>query len=431
MLRQKAAMIIFLVIVFFFSFLFKIGYIYMSNNLSGGIAPDTLSYLRYSDVFLHLKFMEPTGVSKYDGRIARLPGFPAYLALVRTILIKDSSSPNSYMSREVAIQYLDSYKNTLRIISIIMFSICSVIVCYIVLKLFGWKAALISGPFAIGSPSIAFWSHWILTESLFTLLLLISILCIIKFSIAIEKKMFTICISGLIFGYASLTRHTLPPMFIVIISWFLLHGFISKNISFYIKVSSIFIVSFALIYGGWSARNTIVLGNMNLSAGESAFEAGKQRLFRTHTPDSKNNMEIKKIKFYQEYSKFPLEKKTKYIFKAMFIKFKEFWSITLMGTHQSFRNSTWIKYHVLFYCFSFPFMLLSLLFIAKDESNIILLCWFILFYFTAVHTILMAGGGISSRYRVPIEPYMSILTSYGVFHFYNWISSSRKKLKCA
>jgi len=302
-----------------------------------------------------------------------------------------------------------------------MYALCAVLSYYIVLKVFGWKVSILSMPFVIGSASTAFWCHWPLTESLFTLLFLLSITGIISFSVSEQNNFLIMILSGLSFGFASLTRQVLFPMILFIVIWFLIRGFQSNKRKVYMQSCLVFVLSALLLYGGWMVRNVIVTGKTSstiLRVGDKT----RQSLFRLNTRRgidwNSQNMDEKKKEFFREYSNRPFKNKVLGITKRMLTKFSEFLQIRPNGTHQTFWNSMWIKYYVIYNSVTFLLMLVSLFFINRGTNGIGLLFWLIIFYFVAVHTVLMVGGGIFARYRVPIEPYMSMLAAYGLSRVY-------------
>jgi len=383
----------------------------MSKNAKGGRAPDSTLYFRYSEIFLNGEFMELTNVPKIDRRIAERPGYPMFIALVRSVFGKDFASLNNY----------DTFRHVLRIIAFLMYALCAVLSYYIVLRVFGWKVSILSIPFVIGSASTAFWCHWPLTESLFTLLFLLSITGIISFSVSEQNNFLIMILSGLSFGFASLTRQVLFPMILFIVIWFLIRGFQSNKRKVYMQSCLVFVLSALLLYGGWMVRNVIVTGKTSstiLRVGDKT----RQSLFRLNTRRgidwNSQNMDEKKKEFFREYSNRPFKNKVLGITKRMLTKFSEFLQIRPNGTHQTFWNSMWIKYYVIYNSVTFLLMLVSLFFINRGTNGIGLLFWLIIFYFVAVHTVLMVGGGIFARYRVPIEPYMSMLAAYGLSRVY-------------
>jgi len=408
---SKRKVVLCMVIVFILVSFFRVGYICMSKTTKGGGGPDSWTYFKYSEIFLNGEFMELTNIPKIDRRIAERPGYPIFIALVRSLFAKDFASLNNY----------DTFRHVLRIIAFLMYALCAVLSYYIVLKVFGWKVSILSMPFVIGSASTAFWCHWQLTESLFTLLLLLSISGIILFAISEHKNSLILILSGLAFGFASLTRQVLFPMILFIVIWFLIYGFKSDRRRVYIQACLVFVLPALLLYGGWMVRNVIVTGKTYstiLRAGDKM----NHSVFRVHTRRgidwNSQNVEEKKEVFLREYSNRPFTQKVLDIGKGMFTKFCEFLQIRPIGTHQTFWNSIWIKYYVIYNSVTFLLMLVSLFFINREKTGLGLLLWLIIFYFVVVHTVLMVGGGIFARYRVPIEPYMSMLAAYGLSRIY-------------
>jgi hypothetical protein len=81
---------------------------------------------------------------------------------------------------------------------------------------------------------------------------------------------------------------------------------------------------------------------------------------------------------------------------------------------QNFWNSNFIKFWMLYYGITFLLMLVSLRF-CRSQFEIFSLLWLIILYFTLVHSILFVGSGLSGRFRLPIEPYISILAGLSLY----------------
>lgn len=100
-------------------------------------------------------------------------------------------------------------------------------------------------------------------------------------------------------------------------------------------------------------------------------------------------------------------------FRALGAKFSEYWTLSIVGSSQTWRNSLVLRGYLIYYGVTFVCMGLSFFFFRRNPWALAFL-WMILVYFTLVHMVTLRGGGAANRYRVPLEPYMGILAAYGM-----------------
>ena len=378
--NQRWIFATFLFMVFVFSFTCKIAYVVYTDNLDfGGGAPDTITYMRASTEILEGKLFSSTDVPT----LGEYPGFPIYLTMLRLIIGDEMFG--------------------LRMASIVMYSLICVLACYFAYISFGKISALLTAPFVVLSPVMTFWSHFVLSESLFTFLLLISMIgC--AYLIRFERHQITVgAVSGLAFGFASWTRPILFPLIAffclgLLVRWLLLRKGLSKG--FLVLILCAF-----LLFGSWAIRNTLVLGKSHIPF-LRGLEIQKKVLIHYFTDDSEEKL--------QHIVRGPFLDKASFFATSGGKAFYRYWYFSLLGTHQTFWNSNVVRLYVFYYVPTFIMMLLSLKYFRR-EAEILSLLWLLIIYFTLVYTLTFYGGAISGRFRIPIEPYISILAGYSLF----------------
>jgi hypothetical protein len=410
--RRRCLLVLFF--VFFASFTVKVGYFVVAkvgyfhadhsnwNAWKDPFSADTtVFYLPASEAIIAGNVFN----NKNDDRfvkftLAKYPGFPFFIALVKSIV-----GDNIVL---------------IRISCLLLFSLVSSLSCFLAYKAFGTEVAFLTAPFAIFSPLMTFWSPYILTESLFSVLLLFSIIVLVCVNTAEKANWVLPLLGGAAFGYASWTRPTLIPFICFIPLWYALLR-IRKKVASTSPIGSpivVFCISCMVIYLGWGVRNVLVTGSWHfpIISSEHWLSIKASLLGNTDVETSRAQvLDIIKIGTLMS--------------KNLLQKFIIFWhpgvySPEMEASGQTFWNSNVIRFFILYYLFTFPLMLISLRYILKDFAVLSLL-WLLVLYFTIVHTVI-AGWPNVSRYRVPIEPYISILAAYGLYHLYSAIRIKRK-----
>ena len=392
----------------------KVGYLHASSAnwdawKDPGASDFKQSYVPASEAIMSGYIFDNKNISpKASEKLAKFPGFPSFIALVRSIA-----------GDNIAI---------LRLSCIFLYSLSSALTCFLAYRAFGKDVAFLTAPFAILSPLMTFWSFYILTESLFTLLLLISITVLIHVAKFEKTNWLVPALGGIAFGYASWTRQVLIFSIVLIPLWYVLNALFHKPKTMIPAKALIIFVIFAMaIYFGWAARNVILTGNsyMPIKSGINELKKpfkGVVNLWKINTPhntvlNNKPNEQLEKTS--------NINKSLKFFQKILISPFTAYWHLGLASSHQTFWNSNIIRFFVIFYLFSFSLMLISLRYLLRDFMPLSLL-WLLIVYFTLVHVI-VAGWSNVSRYRVPIEPYIYILAAYGLYKVYSAIKLKYSK----
>jgi 4-amino-4-deoxy-L-arabinose transferase-like glycosyltransferase len=397
--------------VFFASFTVKVGYFVVTkvgflhashSNWSAWKAPgssDTkVYYLPASEAIMAGKIFTNKDIDKKVAlTLVKWPGFPFFIAIVKSI------TGNNIV--------------LIRISCLLLFSLASSLSCFLAYKAFGTEVAFLTAPFAILSPLMTFWSSYILTESLFSVLLLFSIIVLVCVSKAERTNWILPLLGGIAFGYASWTRVVLIYFICLIPLWYALLRTRKKVISANLII--VFLISCMVIYLGWGVRNLIVTGSWYFpSPGSGLLGIIKGKFVANPGVETSGTQVLDIIKYGT------------FVSKNLLQSFIVFWhpglySPEMEASGQTFWNSNGIRIFVIYYLSVFSLMLISLRYICKDFAALSLL-WLLILYFTIVCTVVTGWPNVS-RYRVPIEPYISILAAYGLYHLYSAIRTKRNQ----
>jgi 4-amino-4-deoxy-L-arabinose transferase-like glycosyltransferase len=148
--------------------------------------------------------------------------------------------------------------NAVRMIQILI-SLGIIYVIYrLALRLFDEKVGRVAALIFAVYPSLIVFSHFVLTEILFTFLFLVFVYFFVAF--LQHKKYLDIFLTGLFLGLAALTRSILYPFMVITIVFMaavLRDSFANKT-----KWTSLLIAGCLLVTAPWSIRNTMMYGSL-------------------------------------------------------------------------------------------------------------------------------------------------------------------------
>lgn len=202
---------------------------------------DSQSYLRPAQNMLtHGVFSQDT-TPPYTPDALRTPGYPAFLALF--MLLFGTEPYIGIVAAQVVIGALTS-------IGLLLLG----------QKLFNSSTGLLVGFLHAIAPMQVSMVGWILTETLFTALLVSGLLLLVT---GFQKsKWWMFGLSGLIFGLAALTRPIGLWMLVPLVLALLLHDLPRPRW----QPALLFVVGYALVAGLWMGRNYIHFGRTSLSS---------------------------------------------------------------------------------------------------------------------------------------------------------------------
>jgi 4-amino-4-deoxy-L-arabinose transferase-like glycosyltransferase len=277
--------------------------------------------------------------------------------------------------------------------------------------IFNNKIAVLSGVISIFYPPLIFSTSQILTETLFTFLLLLGIFVIIK-----TRTYTTLTITGIIFGLALLTRPFLLFFIPFLLYWIMLNSKYNT-----LKSITVLCIGLSLILIPWTVRNYLKLDSFIPFA-----NVGGLTLYNSYVVPQKgfgyNSLEGIRDEYFKinretERNKYLFGKSTEYIkenplkvIKLTFTKlalfvypFDGYWYSIRLGS----------KYNI-FWGIIFCFCLLGIVinFSEIDINQKLLYFSFISFL---IGIMLFYG---SPRFRLPIEPLLICYAASGIIFLY-------------
>lgn len=395
-------------LIFIVSYCIHVSYVFylnMSLDKMLGVTSDSVSYMKAADDIRN-GYVFKKGYISSKSYLETRPGYPFYLALVKTI-----TNDNIFWTN---------------IVRLSIYPLISTLTCYLSYITIGMRKTLFVIPFTLFSPILLFWNRHYLTDGLFTLLVVMCVICIIKI-VNNKNAWFTAIVGGMVFSCASWTRPILLPFIFFVILWFfMLKKY--KNIVLPVKTISVFLLTIFFTFNIWTVRNLIVTGETNIQM-LKVLDRTKKELSAHKTKEKIVVDGLKKQPpAYQTTEKALDSKKTpghsifhKTVFylNSMFKSFKIYWHISMRGSTQNLGNSNFMRVWVFYYSIAFTLLVLSLFF-TKNEFAPFSLFWLFIVYINLVYMTLTFSSGNVSRHRIPLEPYISILSGYSLWRIYKY-----------
>jgi len=317
-----------------------------------------------------------------------------------------------------------------RILLTIINSSLILIVYLIAKQLFNKKIALLSALTISFYPIIIFSSGLLVPEIFFTILICTGIL----FFIRIKQNFHNIWLASLFFGLASLTI-SLTMLFLffsIFILFYTLRKLSVKQRFYSIIIYSAIITS---IIGSWGFRNYLVTGHFSIlktNLGEvlyfhnnqnaSGFDRrGNSNILENLPEDlelrlrSKNKIDSSKI-YISEVKQFIINNPFHFIRLCIerFFNLWRFYPSTI--SKSNFLDYKFILISILTYGPIFIFSIIGFLVAVKNwESHLVI--YGFLFSLIIIFTIIRS----SMRARLPMEPFLVIYSSLGIFYFISYI----------
>jgi len=215
----------------------------------GGLTLDSPSYL---DLSAAIRYQQTYHLQGQAEDLVRPPGYPLLLTIFQ-------SSQGPYLERVILVQLL-------------LTSILSLLILLMFTKLGYPSAGLVAGWLIAISPNIVLWSLTIMSESLFTLLLVVSFVLLVGYLRTGLRS--HLLLAGLAIGMATLTR---PIGLIVFILWIILLVTIQWRLQTEKKswaILGIFVIGGCIFILPWMLRNAVVHQQFTVSnVGEHTIES--------------------------------------------------------------------------------------------------------------------------------------------------------------
>ncbi|NQU94909.1 MAG: glycosyltransferase family 39 protein [Candidatus Omnitrophica bacterium] len=383
-----------LIVLLIFAAAFSIRVLYLAGSPTG-IETDEIEHDN-----LAMRLLEERAYVDSDGAATsyRPPFYAGFLAFIYAIF------GHSYFA--------------VRVIQVIISSITVCILYLTAEKIFNKPTAIITGIFSSLYMTFIICSKMLYTETLFTFLLV----SIIYLAIIAKKpgvKWF--CLLGILCGIATLTRSA--AVFLPFIVLFILLPKMRKNKLPWTKIAAFSLalaLCFLILIVPWTVRNyrahgKFVLvstnGGINMYQGLCKPADGMIFTFPPGSPMSINydtmSNEAERNNFFMHEAIKIYRTQPLFALKMFAIRFLFFWNIIdweiLGGNVINFQ-----------YIFMLPFAFLGTFFAFKENKEIWNILIVILYFMS--FTLLFPGF---SRYRMPIDGYIILLGSYGIYGFVN------------
>ncbi|MBN1353749.1 MAG: glycosyltransferase family 39 protein [Candidatus Omnitrophica bacterium] len=382
----KTALII--LFIFITAFSIRLAYIFTSQDT---IETDEVEYNRMAISILN----EGRYVSA-DGSVTsyRPPLYPVFIAAIYKIF--------------------DQNRLAVRVIQAVIASLTVCLIYLTACRIFNRQTALIAGIFSVFYATFVICAKLLYSETLFSFLLVL----IIYLTIAAKRRGLVLFSAlGFLCGFLTLVKAT--GLFVPFIIIFLSAIEVKRrrlSLKRFIKVSAVLLISFASFVLPWTARNykaygKFVListnGGINMYQGLCKPEKGMIFTFPPGSPMSVKydtiTDEVERNNFFARETLKIYRTKPFYALKMFVIRFLFFWNIIdweiIGGDIINFQ-----------YVFILPFAFLGTFLALKSNKEIESILLVILYF--ASFTLFFPGF---SRYRMPIDGYIIILGSYGIY----------------
>ena len=407
-----------LLFLFCFSLTFHVAYVCHTGNWERSPAHDTVDFWRASDKVLAGEAWKKSSQAarlldswRTDTRIrsrnwedsdyelAYFPLFPVYLSTLRVFFGDDLLLAHNMLF--------------LRCLSLLLYSGVTVLAFLQARHYFGPAAALGAGLFCALNPNLMFWSHYVLTESVFTFALFLSLYWLVS-GCAAPMRWGRIFFGILSFTAACLTRPILSPFGIPLALWLCVR----------MKGNTRFLRNFLFLIFGASLVFALVMGSGRMQginrvlpwdfALKSFLVQLKRHYQRLEDSGSSGNNPASGDSFLKTWDA-SLQNKFRLAVPVLWENFLKYWHWSILQSEDTFQNSSVIRYYAFYYLLAFPCLLASAYFLMsrrQPERGGLFLLWLLLLYFTLVYTSTLRGESAANRYRVPIEPGIAILAGF-------------------
>ena len=299
-------------------------------------------------------------------------------------------------------------------------SLMCIVIYYIGKTVLNKKIGVISALIAAFYPIFIMYSSFLMTETLFIFLLCLSIFYLLK--VQEEPSVKNLLITGLLLGLTTLTRNVIIGFMPFILIWMLLSSKEKKKNL--MRFMAIFVIMMVVV-SPWTIRNynvhhefVLVSSNsgVNLWAGNNPDATGKP-YFDIPYVNITDHVERNKICSKKAFE-FIRENPSNFLILGA-KKFAYFWGFMLpfftCYLYGFFIHPIpkWLfmvsaPLTVLPYAIVLPFAIFGIIFYQKWDKKASLLL-LLIFYYVLLHSVVIA----STRYHLPLVPFLIIFAAYG------------------
>ena len=384
-------------IIFVVAFLIRLTTVYLVTGWDGIYTADSARYEKAARNLIAGKGFAIEGIAIVSYTV---PGYPFFLASTYKVF---------------------GYKHwVVRLIHVLIGSFSCLLGYLIGARIFNKAVGLFAACIMAVHPYLSLLTAYLLAETLFTFLLLLTVFWLIKSDQGLSLGY---CLAiGICLGIAALTKPLMLafPAFLFLWAWL---NFQNKKVAF--KVTFLIVLFMSLTIAPWTYRNYRISGEfipLCTGIGDNLWEGNNPEVFQNV---DKRGMRYfpEKIRIKEDLSgpeldrryarlawQFIRENPRQFII-LLYYKFLRFWQ---WGYPSTLRNKIIIFLYGIFF---FPFMIAGF-FLSFKYSRRSWILHILALYFTTVILIFFASDGTSGiRYRVPLEPYLSIFAAYGALYF--------------
>lgn len=375
---------LFLITVFIVALIIRLAYVIPIKEIP------TSDAWEYSNIATNLVEHREYAHTPGNPTMYRAPGYPFFIALIYSLF-----GVKNYLA--------------VRIIQALLGTLLCLITYFIAEKIFDERVGKWAAVISIFYSFFIYYCGALLSELLFTLLLAITILFLIKVHEAFKIKYGIL--SGILLGFSALTRPIIAFFPILLFFWMLSIRVSSKKT---LGLFIIMILFMLLIISPWTVRNYLIChdfiplgaeGGQTLYMGNNPLATGGGDM--QHLPEFDKLPEAARDRAYYKKGLGFIRQNPARFFRLSLNKFIRFWRLYPHRIHSIESKHQIIS--LLSYGILFPFFLLGLLLGWKKNRKALLL-YLLLIYFTIMHMIFVA----QIRFRLPIEPYIIIFGALGI-----------------
>jgi len=305
------------------------------------------------------------------------------------------------------------------------------------------------------SPHLMTHTGYILSETLFTFLLMVAVFCYLK-ALKKQNSLWLAGVSGLAFGLAYMTNPVMLFVPVIFALLFFIFSYLNKNTIKARKFVGVFLGLFLIFVCSWTIRDKVSVPKNQLSSSDRAFEnliigahSNFHDIWRANPRDPLNPYEIdyKKYKndrsgFYTELGARIAEHPQHYFYWYLVKKPLELWGWDILVGYgdvyvYNVNSSLYQKSNVALvslvimkqlHYWLFASAILGLYFAVKEKDPIqrqtILSIYLCILCISAIYVVLHSDA----RYSVPLRPEMYLCSVYAIYKLIDLVRQRKKSL---
>ena len=394
MMPSRKKEIVFLVSLFFLGFILRIIYCFLFREnilyIQSHIFGDTQAYIRIAK-----NFLSGEGLIASPDKVAYYPPiYPIFLAGIYGV-------------------FGDGYW-PIRIIQSILAGLTCVIVYQLGKMVLDGQTGMIAGFICAIYPFFIFYTGFVLTETLFIFLLLMTIFFFYRSIKTPTWK--NLSLTGMLAGITVLTRPTFVGFILLFyLSFIFLKGWKNKNC---FKIGGVIFIFLSLTILPWTVRNfyhlkafipLTTMGGVTFWEGNNPYATGGPCQYWPQ--EIKDLSEIERNRYLTRKTLQVIWENPLRFIRLSGVKFIRFWNI--VPNYEGFSSPL---YHLTSLFSYLPVLITAMwgIFLTRKRWKNFLMFYFVIISFTIIHMIFVG----SIRYREPIMPFIIIFSGYTIMYLW-------------